>query len=314
MGPVAAASTVRLIPYSIQGCRAVTCYAPFEVRHNGDYKPLFGGKAVHAAYSMELPCGQCIGCLQSRQRDWATRGYCESRMHEASLFLTVTYRDEWLPKGRSTCTRDMQLFVKRVRKKLKDVKFKYIACTEYGSEGGRPHGHFVFFGLDLPPDAVLHSVSGDRPLYTSEFYSHYWPMGHVLVGRADAGAVGYVAGYVVKKTANKSDPDAYTSVDAETGEVFLLERERLLVSKGVGLSWFHKWRRDCFPSGTIVIDGRPRSLPRYFVKQLEEWEQFELAEKKREFASLHAADATPERLAVREEVAVRRLAHRKLSA
>ena len=41
--------------------------------------------------SIDIPCGQCIGCRLKRSRDWATRCMLESGYHSSNTFLTLTY-------------------------------------------------------------------------------------------------------------------------------------------------------------------------------------------------------------------------------
>ena len=61
----------------------------------------------------------------------------------------------WLGQHSTLVKRDLQLFLKRLRKKLvktygKDKKFRirFIGCGEYGGTFGRPHYHLVIFGMD----------------------------------------------------------------------------------------------------------------------------------------------------------------------
>ena len=37
---------------------------------------------------MFVPCGQCIACRINHAKEWATRIYGESRMHDENIFLT----------------------------------------------------------------------------------------------------------------------------------------------------------------------------------------------------------------------------------
>jgi len=64
-------------------------------------------------------CGHCLPCKINRRRLWSHRIMLETFMHEASSFLTLTYAPEFLPQDLSLKVRDYQLFMKRLRKKLK---------------------------------------------------------------------------------------------------------------------------------------------------------------------------------------------------
>ncbi len=74
--------------------------------------------------------------------------------------MTLTYDDEHLPindyvdsdgviHGKPTLRkRDVQLFLKRLRKNYKyDNHIKYFCCGEYGGKTFRPHYHLIIFGF-----------------------------------------------------------------------------------------------------------------------------------------------------------------------
>ena len=96
---------------------------------------------------MFVPCGQCIACRINHAKEWATRIYGESRMHDENIFLTLTYDDEHLPKDNSVHKDEVQRFMKRLRKAVYPDKVRYFLCGEYGGQFGRPHYHVILFGL-----------------------------------------------------------------------------------------------------------------------------------------------------------------------
>lgn len=50
------------------------------------------------AYNQQLiPCGRCIGCKLDYAREWANRGYLESKSYEQNYFVTITYDPVYLP-------------------------------------------------------------------------------------------------------------------------------------------------------------------------------------------------------------------------
>ena len=67
---------------------------------------------------LKLPCGQCIGCRLERSRQWAIRCVHEASLYKDNCFLTLTYDDEHLPEDGSLNVRDVQLFLKKLRKKF----------------------------------------------------------------------------------------------------------------------------------------------------------------------------------------------------
>ena len=50
---------------------------------------------------------------------------------------------------------------------------------------------------------------------------------------------------------------------------------------GIGQSFFEKFRSDMFPSDQVVVNGRPVSMPRYYVKQLSEEEAKAISRQRR---------------------------------
>ena len=81
-----------------------------------------------------FPCGKCYECLRRRQYYFVSRVLFESSQHSQKCFLTLTYDDEHLPPSRLDEVRNIQLFVKRLRKDLakSDIHIRYICSLEYG--------------------------------------------------------------------------------------------------------------------------------------------------------------------------------------
>lgn len=116
-----------------------------------------------------VPCGQCQTCRINRRNKKTGRFQLESRMHEHSLFVTLTFDDAHLPTtlyhhktgeviadhpGGCVDIRTVQLFNKKLksnvrRKQGRDMAnaIRFFACGEYGDKNGRPHYHFVIWNL-----------------------------------------------------------------------------------------------------------------------------------------------------------------------
>ena len=109
---------------------------------------------------ISIPCGKCIGCRLDYSRTWADRCMLESQYHKNNWFLTLTYDNDHLPEQRpgspvhSLQKRDMQLFMKRLRKRFPNDKIRFFGCGEYGSKSCRPHYHLLLFGVPFE-DLVL---------------------------------------------------------------------------------------------------------------------------------------------------------------
>ena len=86
----------------------------------------------------ELPCGHCLGCREDQSREWANRLLMESYYHDTAYFCTFTYDDDHLPIVESLdeetgeyfihstlCKRDIQLFIKRLRRAFPDDHIRY---------------------------------------------------------------------------------------------------------------------------------------------------------------------------------------------
>ena len=128
-------------------------------------------KCLHPIYLKDniVPCGKCYCCLLNKQNSWIFRLQQESRDHQSSLFVTLTYDDEHLSSIRHdgklyhvVDKRDIELFIKRLRNhgRTKDtigeeVKVRFFCASEYGDNGNRPHYHMILFGLNFSPENVL---------------------------------------------------------------------------------------------------------------------------------------------------------------
>lgn len=258
--------------------------------------------SYRGALPIPLPCGQCMGCRLERARQWAVRATHEASLYEDNCFVTLTFDDEHLPSDYSVNVRDLQLFMKRLRKSHGKVRF--MACGEYGDQGQRPHYHAILFGKDFS-DRKLHTTNerGDR-VYTSDTLNSLWPFGFSTIGAVTFDSAGYVARYSLKKRTGKLAASYYSRFHPLTGEVVQVRPEFLVMSRrpGIGAGWLEKFKTDVFPSDEVVMRGARMRVPRFYDNQIpeEELEQYKIARKLN--AHQHKENNTPERLAVREEV------------
>jgi len=88
------------------------CYHPLQAYQGEDglvsFSELRRNKPVR---SLQLACGQCVGCRLERSRQWAVRCMHEAQMHSENCFITLTYDAEHLPRFMSLRYRDFQLFM-----------------------------------------------------------------------------------------------------------------------------------------------------------------------------------------------------------
>lgn len=199
----------------------------------------------------------------------------EASLHEANSFLTLTFRDDDLPEDMSVNVRDVQLFMKRLRKKL-GTPLRYFACGEYGDTTFRPHYHLILFGYDFADKTPWRRSSSGFVLYRSAELERIWPYGHCEIGNVTVQSAGYVARYVTKKVHGDDERaiDAYWrryGHNPETGEErgWPVRREFVVMSRrpGLGAEWFREFDRDVFPSDFVVVEGQKRPIPRAYFKQ-----------------------------------------------
>lgn len=224
-----------------------------------------------------VSCGQCIGCLLRRSRDWAVRCTHQSLSSSPDTchFVTLTYSPEKLPRhpitGRETFEPDaISAFMKRLRTNTSLSGIKFFACREYGERTLRPHYHVCLFGLPLD-DYKFYKRSRDGfSLFNSETLSEAWQhRGHAVVAPSTFNTVSYTARYTTKKIGSALKPGTrHYASDILTGEVFEHLPERCYSSNrpGIGNAFYHKHRENLFALGSTVIGNRRYPLPRYYLR------------------------------------------------
>ena len=225
-------------------------------------------------------------------------------MHEASLydensFITLTYDEDNLPSNGSLKPRDLQLFMKRLRKhvwKHERKHLRFYGCGEYGDESKRPHYHALLFGHDFGDKIFYkHSRSGE-PIFTSETLTRLWDKGHAPIGSVTFESAGYVARYVLKK---RNGPEADQYYDGRVPEFSRMSRGH---QGGIGRPWLVKWKKDVYPHDYVVVNGKRCKPPAYYDTQMCPDLMEEIKSIRKERAAEHEDNNTPERLAVREEI------------
>lgn len=273
-------------------------------------------KAINSLNPIEFPCGTCTGCRLAKLEEWATRCTHEAQMHQSNCFITLTYANEHLPDDYSVSKRVWQLFFKRLRKDLGSV-VRFFACGEYGDLNLRPHYHAIIFGYSFP-DRVYHSTSetGGRQ-YESVKLSKAWPFGRALLSDFSPSLAGYCSGYVMKKIGGDKAASHYNRTHPLTLEPVRVEPEFALQSRnpGIGSTWFDKYKSDIYPHDFVVVDGRQKPVPQYYIRKLQEEELLALDKQRHrkewakgpEYLARRRHEQTPERRAVREYLVKDRL-------
>lgn len=274
---------------------------------------------------MVVPCGRCVGCRIDRVRDWSARMMHEASLHDENCFITLTYNDEHLPKPPTLVKSHFQDFMKRFRRSIEPKQVSYFMCGEYGESNGRPHYHAIIFGYDFGKKVYRGSwgVQAARALrqkkvcnaYSSEELSKLWTFGYSVVGSVTNRSCAYVAAYCMKRITGPMAEKHYERIDQTTGEVYHLLPEYACMSTrpAIGKRWFARFGNDVLGYDAVITGGKLQKVPRYYDKLRAREGGKDLGselynaklERKLEVAK-RAADSTPERLAVREEVAIAR--------
>lgn len=176
---------------------------------------------------ISVPCGKCTACLSLHSLSWVKRLQQECSYHKYTMFVTLTYSDDFLPvimpdeidpeiksqfDSRSlgvmnvyggvpyVDVHDMQLFFKNFRNRLKieniNEKIRYYYVAEYGSTTFRPHIHMLVWFSDTTLYARFESyLSTSWVSYNKDKHTSF------LRGNIDSKPVGvsacrYVASYV----------------------------------------------------------------------------------------------------------------------
>lgn len=194
----------------------------------------------------KVPCGKCAFCLTNKRSSWMFRIHYEMKYQERpGYFLTLTYDEKHVKRVGTPCRlslrfRDVQLFLKRVRKE----KFycKYVCVGEYGGKTKRPHYHMLLW-TDCPPDRL----------------ESFWKQGSIHFGTVTMQSAMYCLKYIIQPKQK-----------AEEG----IEKTRAQFSKGLGLGYlttpvyyYHTADYDN-PVMWSVVDGRKVALPRYYKNKI----------------------------------------------
>lgn len=198
-----------------------------------------------------VPCGKCLACLSNKRNDWAFRLEQEYKASKEAHFVTLTYDRKNLKKvDYELSKRDLQLYIKRVRKLQPDRKIRYYAVGEYGTQTGRPHYHLLIF-------------NSDEKIIRSSWSDDGRSKGIVHVGKVSSASVRYCLKYMVQPIDKKKKPFS-------------------LMSRGYGLGAHYltdemvEWHRSG-DKNYIQVNGIIGRLPRYYKDKI--WYDKEKREK-----------------------------------
>lgn len=164
----------------------------------------------------------------------------EQRKHSSSVFVTLTYEDQYLPKSKSRSgyrptlePKDAQDWLKRLRWQLAPSKVRFFLAGEYGTQTERPHYHAAIFGSPQCERGRtlcdLHSSRRDWRNCCSvcRIYGNTWGHGDIDVGTLAENSAQYLCGYITKKMTRFDD----ARLDGRHPEFV-----RMSLRPGIGLS------------------------------------------------------------------------------
>lgn len=183
----------------------------------------------------------------------------ETKVHDESVFVTLTYDDAHLPKGSTLVVEDCQKFLKRLRERIRPVRIRFFLCGEYGEKFGRPHYHAIIFGFGFP-DKVRLEQRGEFVEYSSRLLSESWGNGDARLGSVTFDSASYVASYSTKKITGEKAREHYRGRKPE----FLLMSRGGRKAGGIGREWIRRYSGDVYPSDEVIVKGRPTKPPRYY--------------------------------------------------
>lgn len=201
--------------------------------------------------------------------------------------ITFTEMDnqEWTG---TICRRDIQLFMKRLRKYFKEnyghEGIRVMYAGEYGETNGLPHYHIILYNTPFPSN-TFHTPKlkyGKYYYYQNTILQECWPLGFSDISEASWNNIAYTARYITKKL----NGTELLWVYAQTGH----EKEFYGCSNkpGIGYKYYEAHKEDIYDQDQVLVKNLKGSHwvkpPKYFDTLLErenpeKWE--EIQEKRR---------------------------------
>lgn len=281
------------------------CFGPLTGYYSKEVNPTTGKRSLvfdprkaNTGVKIVIPCGKCVGCRLEEGRQWAVRCMHEKRMYRESAFVTLTYADANLPGWGSLVKRDLQLFMKRLRKE-RPPGLRFFACGEYGEQTLRPHYHVLLLNSDFGDRRFRKTSPAGGSLYVSAELEKLWTVGNSWIGDVTPASAAYVAGYCVKKIHGREVDDAR-------------EPEFRVMSRrpGIGSTWLECHGRESYGHDNVVMNYKLTMIPRFYDSKWKDVDAVTLERVKKQRVLqrlLRKEDNTHKRLLVREQVELAKL-------
>ncbi len=134
---------------------------------------------------VEVSCRKCWQCRKRRVDDLVGRCIAESKFAKRTYAATLTYGGEAGVNAATLVYKDVQDFLKRLRKKY---SVRYIVAGEYGTKKNRAHWHIILFFDKQYPE-----VENNKRVNWK-----YWTKGFSYFQEPDWKGFQYVLKYVLK--------------------------------------------------------------------------------------------------------------------
>lgn len=160
----------------------------------------------------------------------------------------------------------------------------------------RPHYHLLVFGHEFA-DKIRCGTRNGYPIYRSPILEDIWKKGTCEIGDVTYASAMYVAQYTMKKVTGKIAKQFYDGLEPEFAQ---MSRR-----PAVGKTWFEKYGDETYPNDNVWAQGKLTKPPRYYDKlyEREDPDGYNMIKRRRR-ESHNPGDATEERLATREAVAL----------
>lgn len=289
------------------------CYGPLTAYYAGQRNPsgkrslTFRKQGSYSGVEIQVPCGQCIGCKLERSRQWALRCLHESRSHNSSCFVTLTYEDSRLPAFSSLELGELQRFMKRLRKQ-RPPGLRFYACGEYGDLTLRPHYHVLLLNTSFPDMRKMSwglSAPSEHETFASAELSTLWPLGQSVIGQVTFESCAYVARYCTKVITGDGAEKHY---GGRAREFCVMSRR-----PGIGLDWYTRYGSEWYKHDSVVVENREAGIPRYYDTKLKDSDPVLLSKLKRarRRAVIALGKETSRRRWTKERVALLTMQHFK---
>lgn len=172
----------------------------------------------YVSNGMAYGCGQCEECRVDKARIWTHRMMLEAGGHADNAFVSLTYDDKHLPVWREgpedgphvlrpvLVVKDLQDWLKRIRKAVEPARLRYFGVGEYGDITWRPHYHLALFGFpNCRWGKSRYSKITKNCCVNCDLIRDTWGKGNILLGELNVSSAQYVCGYVLKKMTAKDD-------------------------------------------------------------------------------------------------------------